>query len=223
MKTQLIDSPTALYWASFNRFELRVSGEAVCAIAQPGPADSAVAKYAPQVRAQMEADNFPNRPTPEKIREELAEYGSWDAQELADDEANWRRLVWCAACNIAEDESPDCSEPAKPAPAWTPGPWTIEPGQAPDGIGFAASIGNESGEIAVAVPHEDMDANARLIAAAPEMAEALRNVIRSLDSLCFSVFEIRASQKTPIDPRNAPTIQGARALLARINGEGGNK
>lgn len=59
----------------------------------------------------MNADNFPNKPTPEKIRAELAGYGAWDSEELSCDVENFNRLVWIAACNIAEDESPDCSEP----------------------------------------------------------------------------------------------------------------
>jgi hypothetical protein len=111
MKTDIIDNPDALYWASFNRFELRIPGAAVCAIAHPGPADAAVAHWAPIVAAQVEADNFRNRPTPDKIRAELKEYGAWDAAELADDAANWLRLVWSAAWNIAEDDAPDCSAP----------------------------------------------------------------------------------------------------------------
>lgn len=113
MKTAIIDTPAALYWASFNRFEMRIPGAAVAAIAHPGPADSDVAHWAPVVRRQMETDCFPNRPTPDKIRAELAEYGAWSDEELADDAANWRRIVWCAACNIAEDDAPDCSEPVK--------------------------------------------------------------------------------------------------------------
>lgn len=113
MKTAIIDNPSALYWASFNRFELRLSGEAVCQIAQSGQNDEAVAFYAPKVREQMERDNFALKPTPEKIREELREYGAWDDAELADDAKNWERLVWCAAWNIAEDDEPDCSEPVK--------------------------------------------------------------------------------------------------------------
>jgi hypothetical protein len=113
MKASLTDHPAALYWASFNRFELRLSGEAVCAIAHPGPADADVAEFAPKVRKQMEADNFPNKPTPAKIRAELDEYGTWDDEELKNDAANWRRLVWIAACNIAADDAPDCSEPVK--------------------------------------------------------------------------------------------------------------
>ena len=49
----------------------------------------------------------------DKIRAELKEYGAWDEIELADDDANLRRLIWAAANNIAEDESPDFSEPVK--------------------------------------------------------------------------------------------------------------
>lgn len=113
MKTSIIDSPSALYWASFNRFEMRIPGAAVCAIHQQGDNMPAVAHWAPIVVAQVEADGFKNRPTPDKIRAELEEYGAWDDAELADDAANWLRIVWCAAHNIAEDDAPDCSEPLK--------------------------------------------------------------------------------------------------------------
>lgn len=109
MKQEISDS--ALYWALFNCFELRLPGQAILDIAQPGPADEAVAYWTPKVFAQVEADAFPNAPTPEKIRRELKEYGAWDAEELADDEANRQRLVWCAAWNIAEESEPDCSKP----------------------------------------------------------------------------------------------------------------
>ena len=39
---------------------------------------------------------------PEKIRAELQEYGAWDDAELSDADANRQRLVWVAACDIAE-------------------------------------------------------------------------------------------------------------------------
>jgi hypothetical protein len=104
---------SALYWASFNCFELRLSGACVMDCSHSGPCDSDVAHYAPEVAAQIEADNFPNKPTPDKIRAELKEYGAWDAEELADDEANFARLVWLAAGNIQEEAAPDCSEPVK--------------------------------------------------------------------------------------------------------------
>ena len=40
---------------------------------------------------------------PDVLRSELAEYGAWDADELADHEANLERLVWIAANDVAED------------------------------------------------------------------------------------------------------------------------
>lgn len=111
MKTELI--PEALYWASFNHFELRLSGQCVSDCSHSGQCDEDVAHWVPRVRAQVEADAFKNAPTAESIRRELREYGSWSEEELKDDEQNWHRLVWIAAGNIAEDDAPDCSEPLK--------------------------------------------------------------------------------------------------------------
>lgn len=113
MNNRLTDNPSALYWASFNCFEMRLPAQAVLDIHQQGANDAAVAHWAPIVAAQVEADGFKNRPTPDKIRAELDEHGAWDEAELADDAANWRRLVWIAAHNIGEDDAPDCSEPLK--------------------------------------------------------------------------------------------------------------
>ena len=117
MKTSIIDNPNALFWASFNSFEMRLSAKAVMDIAQPGDNMQAVKAWADRVRQQVEADNFTLRPTPEKIRAELAESGGWSNEELKDDEANWLRIIWTAAHNIAEDDAPDCSEPVNDAPS----------------------------------------------------------------------------------------------------------
>ena len=102
MKTAL--SPSALYWASFNRFDLRLPGECVAACSHSGPCDADVAHWAPLVTR-------PANCTPDALRAELHEYGAWDADELADDAANWARILWIAAGDIAEDDSPDSSEP----------------------------------------------------------------------------------------------------------------
>ncbi len=112
MRTAL--EPKALYWASFNRFELRIPGECVADCSGQGSADDAVAYWTPKIQAQVESDNFPNKPTPDKIRAELEECGAWDSEELANDDENWQWLVWIAACNISDDESPDCSDPVHP-------------------------------------------------------------------------------------------------------------
>lgn len=109
MKTTI--NPSALYWATFNRFELRLPGHAVIDCSHSGRCDDDVAHWTPKIREQVERDGFANAPTPESIRSELEEYGAWDAEELADDDANWQRLVWLAAGNIAENDAPDCSEP----------------------------------------------------------------------------------------------------------------
>ncbi len=101
----------ALYWTYFERFELRMSGEAAAACSHSGSCDDDVAHWAPLVAAQVEKDNFPCKPTPELIRAELKEYGAWDAAELADDAQNWQRLVWLAAGQIVDDDAPDCTEP----------------------------------------------------------------------------------------------------------------
>ena len=85
--------PNALYWASFNLFEMRIPGQAVLDCAHSGDCEADVRRWAPLIRQQVEADNFPNKPDPDKIRKELEEYGAWDETELADDEMNWIRLV----------------------------------------------------------------------------------------------------------------------------------
>jgi hypothetical protein len=111
MKTSI--KPKALYWASFNRFELRLPGQCVLDCSHSGPCDNDVAHWAPLVRQQVEKDAFPRQPTPDTIREELREYGAWDNQELADDDQNWHRLIWIAASNIRDEEKPNSSKPVR--------------------------------------------------------------------------------------------------------------
>jgi hypothetical protein len=40
---------------------------------------------------------------PEVLRDELDEYGSWDAEELADHNQNIQRILWLAAGNILDE------------------------------------------------------------------------------------------------------------------------
>lgn len=110
MKTITIN-PDSIYWASFNRFELRLPGQCIIDCSHSGQCDQDVAYWVPRVKRQVEKDNFPNKPTAEKIRTELKEYGAWDDDELNDEDQNWHRLVWLAACNVNEDDAPDCPEP----------------------------------------------------------------------------------------------------------------
>lgn len=95
---------TDMKTAYFTRFELRLSDEAVNDIARPGDAEPAVLAH----MAKPGSIEWNDKTTPENIRAELAEYGAWDAEELAaDDERNKVRIVWIAAGNIREEEYND--------------------------------------------------------------------------------------------------------------------
>ena len=50
-----------------------------------------------KIRRQLE------RIDPAALRKELAEYGAWDEQELADHERNIQRILWIAAGDIVEN------------------------------------------------------------------------------------------------------------------------
>ncbi len=107
MKSPAI-KPHTLYWAFFNRFAMRLPGQCVIDCSHSGSCDAAVAHWAPKIAQQCDEDNFKNRPTSDKIRAELREQGAWSDDGLADDAENWLRIVWIAACNIAEDDEPNC-------------------------------------------------------------------------------------------------------------------
>lgn len=91
--------------AHFNRFSLNLSAQCVADCSHQGPCDEDVehwAKYLP----------LPAAATPEAIRAELKEYGAWSTEELANDNANIRRLIWIAAGNI-KDEQHEAAREAK--------------------------------------------------------------------------------------------------------------
>lgn len=52
----------------------------------------------PEVKAELAGID------PEKLRKELAEYGAWDELELADHNANLKRILWIAAADIQESK-----------------------------------------------------------------------------------------------------------------------
>lgn len=83
--------------AYFSRISLELPMECVRDCSHPGACDEDVAVWAKRMA--------PLRTTvsPDDVRKELKEYGAWDAEELSDDDANWRRLIWISACNIADE------------------------------------------------------------------------------------------------------------------------
>lgn len=86
-------------YATFNRFELRLTRAQAASASHPGPCDSDVRALSqvPAVARQLAALD------PAAVRAELKEYGAWTPEELADHEQNLQRVLWLAAGNITEE------------------------------------------------------------------------------------------------------------------------
>ena len=92
-----------IVYASFNHFELAMPKEAVADCYHQGQCDEDVAFWATKIPR-------PESITPELLRTELKEY--WDENELADDDANWNRIIWLAAAQIQDEKfESDRNEP----------------------------------------------------------------------------------------------------------------
>lgn len=86
-------------YASFERFELRLTARDVRMAYHTGRCDNDVPVVVarPYVRKQLDA--IPA----DAIRAELRGYGAWDEIELRDDAQNRVRLVWLAAGDIVDN------------------------------------------------------------------------------------------------------------------------
>lgn len=86
-------------FASFNRFEIKMTRAQAESATHPGPCDSDVAHLVnlPAIRRQLD------KIAPDAIAAELAEYGAWDDVELADHDQNRQRIIWIAAGNIVDE------------------------------------------------------------------------------------------------------------------------
>ena len=88
------------WWSeSLGRIELQIAREDAESASHPGPCDADVARLrdVPYIREQL--DRLP----PALVAECLREYGAWDADELADHDANLDRLLWIACGDISEE------------------------------------------------------------------------------------------------------------------------
>lgn len=88
------------FWSeSLGRIELQITREDAESASHQGQCDADVARLrdVPYIREQL--DRLP----PALVAECLREYGAWDADELADHDANLDRLLWCACCDISEE------------------------------------------------------------------------------------------------------------------------
>lgn len=79
--------------AMFSRFTVLLPTQCVVECSGSGDKTAAVQEWAAKLNHDFDLDD---------VREELREYGVWTEEELADDDANWERLIWCAACNIQD-------------------------------------------------------------------------------------------------------------------------
>jgi len=95
----------------------------------------------------------------------------------------------------------------------TPGPWTITPCASHDGLGAHAFDIEVDGEtLAHVYPSQDMEASARLIAAAPELFEALKDAEFLLRQVGNNWKEAAAM----VDSFKRSAAD-ARAILAKVN------
>jgi len=88
-------------WASFNRFEIKMTLKQAQSASHPGPCDADVAALLKDRKILRQIHKLNTI----AMRDELREYGAWNDDELSDFDANAARIVWIAACNIAEEHA----------------------------------------------------------------------------------------------------------------------
>ena len=81
---------------SFSRFTIAMPKIAALDCSHAGACDADVQYYASMLKRPTDC-------TSDALHAELSEHGAWDEEQLADDDANWARIVWIAACNIREE------------------------------------------------------------------------------------------------------------------------
>ena len=82
-------------------FSLGLTREDAEAMCHPGPCDAEVSagSEVPYIAEQLA------KLDPEDLRQELEQYGAWDAEELANHAQNLQRILWIAAWDIVEREA----------------------------------------------------------------------------------------------------------------------
>jgi len=94
--------PEQIYYGCFDGtrgLELAMTGDQAQSCSHQGQCEEDCKALAPNPDIAKQLDAF----GPDKLRAALKEYGAWDAEELADDEANRIRVIWSAACDINEN------------------------------------------------------------------------------------------------------------------------
>ena len=89
-----------MWWSeSLGRIELQMTLAQAQTCFHPGQCDADVLALSrePKIARQLQ------KLDPKLVAECLKEYGAWDEEELADHQQNLQRLLWVAACDIAEE------------------------------------------------------------------------------------------------------------------------
>jgi hypothetical protein len=90
-----------MYWSSSSgRIELQITKAQALSAAHSGECDADVLALSkvPTIARQLKKIDS------ETLQNELREYGAWDATELQDHDQNLQRLLWCACCDIRENQ-----------------------------------------------------------------------------------------------------------------------
>ena len=91
-----------MWWTeSLGRIELQLTKAQAHTGSHQGQCDADIAelRLVPAIRRQLD------KLSPPLVAECLREYGAWDAEELADHDANLSRLLWIACGDIVEGVS----------------------------------------------------------------------------------------------------------------------
>jgi len=88
-----------IWTSSCGRIELHLTKDQARTGSHPGPCDDDIAylRTLPKIKRQLAQVD------PDILRCELKDYGAWDADELADHDANLDRVLWIACCDIREE------------------------------------------------------------------------------------------------------------------------
>lgn len=151
MRNSIIPHSPYFLSSSCGSVEVIVPGEAILDLTASGPVDDAAEYWAQDGRTWGwgEVD-------PADVAADLAEYGAWDEEDLADEDQNRERFLWTASGQVADGEDPD---EHRVAPSVL---WSLKRGDGPGHLADLLAWGvafpdEEAAEILAALEGEEGD------------------------------------------------------------------